>query len=205
MTPNEYLFIKTMLLAITQPFLFERWIFDKFQLLFRKVYLFIMAEKMSCSWQNAFTAIVRTLYWFIIYLFERLANEKINIKISIILLYFKCLTKTMFVFKKGGECVAYVIPNLALRFFNFQVIAITRLFNVITYNNNLTVQSRLPIFFVLNMTKHTQIKYSKFLTDELHCAKVFKVISEQKTFFFTPFVVSDFAFFHKLNFSLIYR
>ena len=40
----------------------------------------------------------------------------------------------------------------ALRFFDFYTIAITRLFNVITYNNNVTVQSGLPIFFVLDMT-----------------------------------------------------
>ena len=31
---------------------------------------------MSCSWQNAFTVFAGTLCCFIIYLFERLTNEK---------------------------------------------------------------------------------------------------------------------------------
>ena len=105
--------------------------------------------------------------------------------------------------------VIYVIPNLTLRFFDFYTISITRLFNVITYNNNVTIQSGLPIFFVLDMTKFTytytrKYAYPKFLTDQLYFAKVFKVLHEQKTYFFTLLVVSNFAFFHKFNFSLIY-
>ena len=93
--------------------------------------------------------------------------------------------------------LVYIIPNLALGFFNFFTIAIIKLFNVITYNNNVTVQSGLPIFFVLDMAKHTytnKYTYSKYLADQLSCAKVFKVIYEQKTFLFTLSVVSDFAF-----------
>ena len=35
--------------------------------------------------------------------------------------------------------VVYITPNLTLRFFDFYTIAITRLFNVITYNDNVTV------------------------------------------------------------------
>ena len=73
---------------------------------------------MSCPWQNPFTAFARTLYWFIIYLFERLVNEKISIIISIILLYIKCLTMTMCIFERnlkkvflGSESVVCVIPN----------------------------------------------------------------------------------------------
>ena len=39
----------------------------------------------------------------------------------------------------GSVSLVHVIPNLALRFFNFLAIAITRLFNVITCNNNVAV------------------------------------------------------------------
>ena len=72
------------------------------------------------------------------------------------------------------------------------------MFNVITYNNNVTFWSGLPISFVLDMTKYTytnKYKYPKFLTDYLYCAKVFKVTYEQKTYFFTLVVVKNFAFF----------
>ena len=95
----------------------------------------------------------------------------------------------------GSVSVVYIIPNLTLRFFDFYTIAITRLFNVITYNNNVTVQSGLPIFLVLDMTKFTytnKCKYPKFLGDQLYFAKIFKVIYEQKTYFLTLYVVSDF-------------
>ena len=64
--------------------------------------------------------------------------------------------------------VVYIIPNLTLRFFDFYTITITRLFNVITLNNNVTVYSGLPIFFVLDMTKFTyasKYTYPKFLAD----------------------------------------
>ena len=58
------------------------------------------------------------------------------------------------------------------------------------------------------MTKFTytnKYTYAKFLAGWLYFVKVFKVIHEQKTYFFTLYVVSDFAFFHEFNFSLIYR
>ena len=67
----------------------------------------------------------------------------------------------------GSVSAVYVIPNLALRFFNFDIV-ITRLFNVITYNNNVTIYSGLPIFFVLDMKKYTytnKFKYPNFLSD----------------------------------------
>ena len=98
----------------------------------------------------------------------------------------------------GLMSVVYIIPKLTLRFFDFYTIAITRLFTVITYNNIVTVQSGLPIFFVLDMTKYTytnKYTYAKFLADQLYFAKVFKVTYEQKTYFFTLYVVSGFSFF----------
>ena len=51
--------------------------------------------KMSSPWQNAFTAFAGTLYWWFIYLFERLENERNSIILSMSFLYFKCLRKTM--------------------------------------------------------------------------------------------------------------
>ena len=47
--------------------------------------------------------------------------------------------KKILIFFLGSVSAVYIIPTLALRFFNFYTIAITRLFNVITYNNNITV------------------------------------------------------------------
>ena len=79
----------------------------------------------------------------------------------------------------------YYLLLYHIRFCDFYTIAITRLFNVITYNNNVTVQSGLPIFFVLGMTKFTytsKYTYPKFLAYQLYFAKVFKVIYEQKTY-----------------------
>ena len=64
--------------------------------------------------------------------------------------------------------VVYIIPNLTLRFFTFYTIAITRLFDMITYNNNVTVKSGLPIFFVPDMAEYTytnKYTYPKFLVD----------------------------------------
>ena len=58
------------------------------------------------------------------------------------------------------------------------------------------------------MTKFTytsKYTYPKFLAEKLYFAKVFKVLYEQEIYFFTLYVVSNFAFFHKFNFSLIYR
>ena len=51
-------------------------------------------------------------------------------------LFFK---KDFKVFFLGSVSVVYIIPNLTLRFFTFYAIAITRLFDMITYNNNVTV------------------------------------------------------------------
>ena len=105
---------------------------------------------------------------------ESLVNEKHKVILSIILLHCKCLAKPCVVFKKdfvffflGSVSVVCIIPNLALRFFNFYTIAIIRLFDVITYSNNVTVYSGLPIFFVLDITKYytytKKYMYPKFL------------------------------------------
>ena len=58
---------------------------------------------------------------------------------------------------------------------------------------------------MLDKAKYTytnKYTYSKYLADQLSCAKVFKVIYEQKTYFFTLSVVSDFAFFSQIQFFL---
>ena len=96
----------------------------------------------------------------------------------------------------GSVSLVYIILNLALKFFNFFKIVIIRLLDIITYNNNVTVQIGLSIFFVLDMAKYTHTNkytYSKYLANFL--SKVFKIIHEQKTYLLTLFVVSAFDFF----------
>ena len=103
------------------------------------------AAKMSSPWLNAFTAFAGTVYWCFIYFSEHLVNEKkqyYTFNISSILqmlgkdheLFLKKILKVFSV------TLVYIIPNLALRLYvYFFTIAITRLFNVIAYNNNVTV------------------------------------------------------------------
>ena len=105
----------------------------------------------------------------------------------------------------GSVSLVYIILNLALKFFNFFKIVIIRLLDIITYNNNVTVQIGLSIFFVLDMTKYTHTNkytYSKYLANFL--SKVFKIIHEQKTYFslfpsLVPLIFSQIQFFLSID------